>query len=212
MRPGCISPHREGAGPAPLAPEIYGASSSLVAASASPPPRTLPPPESRLQDARAWSTCACWQCQPYRCEHSENFADQVGINSFAELRSGQGGGSGEEKRCPRSQTARHFENRSTRAQPLKSWSVRREHARAILKIEVARRARTVSARHEAAGRLTREPPPASRQKLDFLRAHSQSVLVFKIAGREEARPRRFVVEADIPDGCRCGETDKIVST
>jgi hypothetical protein len=53
----------------------------------------------------------------------------------------------------------------------------------------------------------REPPssnsgatPAARQNLDFLRARSQTVAVSNRQVREEARQRRFVVEADIPDG------------
>ena len=67
-----------------------------------------------------------------------------------------------------------FENRSARPQPLKTGRPGVTTPRSLVE---------ASAVNEAAGRLTREPPPASRQKLDLLRAHSRTVLGLKIAGR-----------------------------
>jgi hypothetical protein len=78
-----------------------------------------------------------------------------------------------------------FENRSARAQPLKAGP------RAILKIEVARRASTVNASHEAAGRLTREPPRLPDRGLIFCERARKPRRVLKSPGAREARQRRF---------------------
>jgi hypothetical protein len=120
----------------------------------------LPPPDFRSQSARACSTCVL--TMPAASVRAfRKFSDRLGISAFAELRSGRGVRSRGRKLVPALPNRALFENRSPRAQPLKTGR------RAILKIEVVRRANTVSASHEAAGRLTREPPRPPDRSLFF---------------------------------------------
>jgi hypothetical protein len=120
-----------------------------------------PPPESRSQDALRVLDTRVLTMPAASVRAFQKFTDRVGINSFAELRSGQGGRSGAGKLVPALPNRTLFENRSARAQPLKTGR------RAILKTEVAHRASTVSASHEAAERLTREPPRPPDRSLIF---------------------------------------------
>jgi hypothetical protein len=72
---------------------------------------TLPLPLARADAEVRGSPRACCQCQRRRCEHFENLL--IELESTRSLNSGAARGVGRRKEncCPRSQTARHFENR-----------------------------------------------------------------------------------------------------
>jgi hypothetical protein len=106
--------------------------------------------------------------------------DRIGINSFAELRSGQGVRREAENWCPRSQTARHFENRSARAQPLKTGRP------GVGARYFKNRGRSSSEHCKAAGRLTREPPRLPDRILIFC--------------ERTRKPRRFLKSSGARDG------------
>jgi hypothetical protein len=124
------------------------------------------------------------------------FAERVGINSFTELRSDQGVGRGRKigARTPKLRAILKIGRRERRLyKPVGP-------ARVILKIEVARRASSVSAGHEAAGRLTRElSRPSDRSLIFFERARKPRWFLKSPGG---ASQRRFVMSAaDGADVC-----------